>query len=153
MAVEHAETVIQLALTGLISAPVIQTVFQHNQTPEQPKPEPESKPSSESLKRNKATTMTDFEPAPVVLAPPVAVTKEQERQLFVQNALHGGQFNTTTEEEHVQIEQPTEIQEPQTAGIDEQQSPLDTNNNNNNNNNFLIPTVPESIIVSFDLDL
>lgn len=130
MAIEHAETIIQLALTGLLSAPVIQTVFQHT---DEPKPQdPESEPSSESLKRTETTTMTDdfASASPVVLAPPVAITKEQERQLFVQNALHGGQFNTTTQEERVLIEKPTEVQEPQTAGLEEDKSPLDTNNTN-----------------------
>lgn len=144
MAVEHAETIVQLALTGLLSAPVIQTVFakptdeeskpssEHHETQSQvseatPAPEPEA---SESSPRNKTTTMTD--PAPVVLAPPLPTTQDQARQLFVQNALHSGSFNTSTHEERVEIERPTEIQEPQTAAS-EHPNPLEQPTTTNNN--------------------
>lgn len=139
MAVEHAETIVQLALTGLLSAPVIQTVFQPHENAQQSKSDielehHEHKPeqtSSESSPHHqqKATTMTDpaaaAAAAPVVLAPPLPTNVDQERQLFVQNALHSGHFETSTNEERIEIERPTEIQEPQTAGLeDTKESPF-----------------------------
>lgn len=113
-----AETV-QLGLIALISAPVIQAVF-HQDTPPGETAEKEEQQGRESARRDTTTTMTDST-APVHLAAPLALSPDAERTLFTQQAL----------DTHLaDVERPTEILEPQTAGIDKDDSlnPLDTTN-------------------------
>lgn len=108
-----AETV-QLGLIALISAPVIQAVFQTDEPTQQPKPSEEN-PSSgrESPQPSSPTTMTD-PVAPVVLASPLPVSPETERTLFTQNAINNNlrDVERPTDILTPGIERPTEILEP-----------------------------------------
>lgn len=145
-----ASETLQLGLIALTSAPVIQTVFQHSKQEvgnTEKQPEPKSERQLEAAPRNNSSSNSnnsarEFVPPaateqtltssmtaepPFVLAPPLPV--EDERTLFIQNALHSGNFHSATAGSPLspQVEKPSAIEEPQTAPLekDNSESPFD----------------------------